>query len=359
MPLWFRPLPDKDASVQDDSRRRKGVTKQPQRSPADKGAGPSPRLYQRAYDLLAEKIRNGLAPIGSELSETSVAAQFGVSRAPARRALHELAKAGLIERGKGRGYVVKRGAKTARAKPGESDMMPDQKLVSEPSWQRIYRQVEEDIAARISFASWRLNEAELARHHRVSRTVARDVIGRLQQRGLVRKDERSRWIAPALTPQHVAELYELRWLLEPVALVKAAPRIPAGLLDRMQDKLASAIAEPAKIVGSTLDELERDLHVTVLGFCDSKTLMQAIAGPQSLLIAHRFLYRWTARLFDTEPFLAEHLVIFERLGAKRVKSAAEALEKHLRDSRDRAIARIDVIASGPQPDRSPFLERTR
>jgi hypothetical protein len=42
-----------------------------------------------------------------------------------------------------------------------------------------------------------------------------------------------------------------------------------------------------------------------------------------------------------------------------VKSAAEALEKHLRESRDRAIARIDVIASEAQPDRSQFLERMR
>jgi DNA-binding GntR family transcriptional regulator len=356
-PCRFRQSADRCAGSYCDSDAR-SLTKRLQKSLASRGVGPSPRLYQRAYDLLAENIRRGLVPAGSELSETSIAAQFGVSRAPARRALNELAKAGLIERRSGRGYVVKRGAKV-RAKPGGSDTVPDQKLVSEPSWQRIYREVEEDIAARISFASWRLNEAVLARHYGVSRTVARDVIGRLQQRGLLKKDERSRWIAPALTPQHVAELYELRWLLEPAALTKAAPRVPSELLDRMQLKLATVIADPAKIVGSTLDDLERDLHATVLGFCDSETLMQAIAGPQSLLIAHRFLYRWTARLFDVEPFLAEHMVVFERLRAGRVKSAAAALEKHLRDSRDRAIARIDAIASGAQPEMSPFLEQLR
>jgi DNA-binding GntR family transcriptional regulator len=299
-----------------------------------------------------------MLPTGSELNETSVASQFGVSRAPARRALSELANAGLVERRSGRGYLVRRGAGAARAAPaGESGF--GQKLVSEPSWRRIYREVEEEIAARISFASWRLNEVELARHYHVSRTVARDVIGRLQQRGLVKKDERSRWIAPALTPRHVGELYEVRWLLEPAALVKAAPHIPDALLDQMRDNLKSVIADPAAIVGSTLDELERDLHVTLLGFCDSETLMQAIAQPQSLLIAHQFLYRWTARLFDIEPFLAEHLGVLEKLKARRVNAAAKALEQHLKDSRDRAIARIDVIASGAQPEISPFLERLR
>jgi DNA-binding GntR family transcriptional regulator len=335
------------------------LRKNSQGSAVSGGVGRSPRLYQRAYELLAEQIRSGWLPIGTELNETSVASHFGVSRAPARRALSELADAGLVERRSGRGYVVKSAAGFVPTRPAPVDSMLGQKLVSEPSWRRIYREVEEEIAARISFASWRLNEVELARHYQVSRTVARDVIGRLQQRGLLKKDERSRWIAPALTPRHVGELYEVRWLLEPAALTKAAPNVPDELLDQMREKLRSVIANPTAIVGSTLDELERDLHVTLLGFCDSETLMQAIAQPQSLLIAHQFLYRWTARLFDTEPFLAEHLFILDMLKEGHVDAAAEALEQHLKVSRDRAIGRIDVIASGPQPELSPFLERLR
>ncbi len=85
----------------------------------------------------------------------------------------------------------------------------DLKLVSQPSWERIYGAVESEIIARISFASWRLNEAELARHYGVSRTVARDVLSRLQQRGVVQKDDRSRWTAPALSAEHVGEPVDL------------------------------------------------------------------------------------------------------------------------------------------------------
>jgi hypothetical protein len=54
--------------------------------------------------------------------------------------------------------------------------------------------------------------------------------------------------------------------------------------------------------------------------------MQAIVQPQFLLIAHRFLYRWTARMFESEPFLPEHLVIVERLAKSRTTDAAAALE---------------------------------
>jgi len=47
----------------------------------------------------------------------------------------------------------------------------------------------------------------------------------------------------------------------------------------------------------------------------------------------------------------------ERLLAGKVADAAKALEKHLRVSRDRAMTRIQVIASGSQPDPLPYLER--
>ncbi|HEU4987966.1 MAG TPA: GntR family transcriptional regulator, partial [Rhizobiaceae bacterium] len=87
-------------------------------------------------------------------------------------------------------------------------------------------------------------------------------------------------------------------------------------------------------------------------------LMQAITLPQSLLIAHHFLYRWTARLFDVEPLLPEHMEIFERLLTGQIDEAATALEYHLRVSRDRAISRIDVIARGAEPDPLPYLVRS-
>ncbi|TWG97942.1 DNA-binding GntR family transcriptional regulator [Mesorhizobium sp. J18] len=323
--------------------------------------GSSPRLYQRAFDILAGQIARGELAAGTELKETGIAAQFGISRAPARRALAELAEAGLVERRQGQGFIVSRlrnragiGKRNSRSSPAANEV----RLVSLPSWERIYGEVESEIAARISFATWRVNEAELARHYRVSRTVARDVIGRLQQRGLLRKDDRSRWYAQALTPDHVGELYELRWLLEPVALRKAAPNVPRELLQAMRDRLGDALANAHNIDGATLDRLEHDLHVTLLGYCGNQTLMQAITLPQSLLIAHHFLYRWTARLFDIEPLLPEHIGIIDRLLAERIKDASTALERHLRVSRDRAIARIDVIARGAEPDPLPYLIRS-
>ena len=318
--------------------------------------GTVPRLYQRAFEILAAQIERGTVPPGTRLYESAIAEQFRISRAPARQALAELERAGLVARGAGRGYLVQpgRGEPATISAADTGQVVP---LLSASSWERIYQEVEEEIVARISFAGWRVNEAKLARHYDVSRTVARDVVGRLQQRGVVRKDERSRWYAPALTPDHIGELYELRWILEPVALAKAAPRLPAGFLSAMRTRIEDAMANARTLEGSTLDQLEEEMHVRLLGFCDHRTLLQAIAQPQSLLIAHRFLYRWTVRLFETEPFLPEHMEIVERLERGRVREATAALDHHLRVSRDRAIARVDLIVREFKAEDLPYLER--
>ncbi|HUE47207.1 MAG TPA: GntR family transcriptional regulator [Aestuariivirgaceae bacterium] len=316
-----------------------------------------PRLYQRAFDILAGQIKGGTIPPGARLTESGVAAQFGISRAPARRALSELQESGRIVKAEGRGYAVPGQAVVSPAWSAVPSADEDLRLVSLSSWERIYAEVEDEIIGRISFASWRVKEAELARFYGVSRTVARDVVARLQQRGLVRKDDRSRWYAPALSPEHVGELYELRSILEPVALTKAAPHMPSGFLAQLRTDLEEAIAHADKIEGPTLDRLEKQMHVDLLGHCDNRTLMQAIALPQSLLIAHRFLYRSTPRLFETEPFLPEHIEIIEQMEAGRIEVAAQALKRHLLVSRDRALARVDVIARGFHCEELSYLAR--
>ncbi|MDF2096570.1 GntR family transcriptional regulator [Aquibaculum arenosum] len=318
---------------------------------------PVAHLYQRARAILAAQIAAGQLGQGTRLTESAVAAQFGISRAPARRALEELARDGLLVRAQGRGYEI--AGRPGEQAPPQADAaaVATTQLLSPPRWEAIYTEVEEEIIGRISFARWRVNEAKLARHYAVSRTVAREVVARLQQRGLVLKDERSRWFAPALTPEHVGELYELRAVLEPVALAKAVPHLPPALLPAMRSALESALAGAEPVEGPVLDRLEEEMHVTLLGHCGNRALMQAITMPQSLLIAHRFLYRWTPRLFETEPFLPEHLAVVDHLQAGKVQEAAAALERHLHDSRERALARVKAIRNEFQPEELSYLER--
>ncbi|MTH64481.1 GntR family transcriptional regulator [Paracoccus shanxieyensis] len=311
----------------------------------------APRLYQQARDALAHDITSGALPDGTFLTQLGLAERFGISRAPARMALQELTEAGLIER-VGSRYKVRGGSATAPL-----GVLPETRLTPRSSWEMLYPDIELAIVSRTSLASWRVNEAEMARHHGVSRTVARDVMGRLQQRGIIRKDDNSRWIAPALTAANVDELFELRWLLEPAAMEKAVPKLPAGFLQQMQADLHRAMARDASIDAAVLDRLEQQLHVDLLGHCGNEALMRAISLPQALLVAHHFLYQWTLELFGTEPFLGEHLEIVNHLLAGDVAAAKAALVAHLRISRRRAMLRIEAVQDMIQPEPLPYLER--
>lgn len=322
----------------------------------------APKLYQRARDSLAADIASGAIPTTKRLTESWVAELFGISRVPARQALAELEQRGLLRKAEGRGYAIAEEAANRSRQPGGSNSDPhvrksaDTRLQFMPSWQLIYTEIESEIFARTSLDGWRVNALALAKHYGVSRTVAQDVMARLQQRGVIRKDERGRWFAPALTDKHTHDLFELRWVLEPLALEKALPRLPEGFLARLRRNLDEAVASPL-VAGETLDRLEQELHVELLGHCDSASLLEAIRLPQTLLVAHHFLYQWTSGLFASEPFLPEHLEIVTCLQSDNLAGAQRALVHHLQISHERAMLRINTLASTIRPRELPYLER--
>lgn len=325
-----------------------------ERSESDTAGG---RLHARIADILAAEIAGGVHPPGRHMVETQLAERFGVSRAPVRLALARLSQEGWLEHVPARGHTVRRDIPVADA-PDDGDPdhpWVDREIGARHAWETIYADVEDAITARISFGSWQVPETALARTFGVSRTVARDVLARLQGRGLVQMDG-GRWVAPGLSTQRVDELYRLRALLEPAALREIGSSLPPGLVATSIRRLEEAAAGHAD--GATLDGLEQDLHVDLLSRCANATLLEAMRQPQSLLIAHRFLYRATAELFETEPFIEEHLGILHALGRGDVDAASALLHDHLMGSRIRAVRRLKALRGFDGLDDVPYLKRS-
>lgn len=298
-----------------------------------------PPLYERLAAVLAGEIARGEVGQGTRLYESHVATRFGTSRAPAREALSRLAAQGLVAPadGRARGFtVISGGAVLPAPVPADLDM------AIRPAWEQIYDEIEESIASRIAFGSWRVNETILGARFGVSRTVAREVLGRLQSRGLVTSVGK-RWVAPELTPQRLKEFYEMRAILECAALRHIDNDVSHARLCRMYASLEAAIADTPD--GATLDALEVELHVELLQTCPNVMLRSAMRQYQVLLLAHRFFYRLTARLFDEEPFLREHLAILGALLDRDPGRAADLLGAHLRASEHRASIRVERIRS--------------
>lgn len=306
---------------------------------ADRGAPKlAPRLFEQVAVALKDEISSGAIDVGSVLRESVVAERFGVSRAPVRMALATLEKEGLLTLDQGMRRVAARPA--GSYSPGA---IATPTISAEAAWERIYAEVETELVARMSFGSWRVVESDLAKHFGVSRTVAREVLGRLQQRGVVKKDRRAHWFVPELGPDYVGDLYEMRWTLEPAALMNAAPYLPPDIVSRSLANIDGAMAQPDIVDGAMLDGLEKELHIDILGHCKNKAMTEAIRLYQSLLVAHGFLYKTAPKVFPSEPFLPEHRDVLEKLSSGHPREAASALRDHLHVSRDRAVYRIQVV----------------
>lgn len=321
-------------------------------------AGPQ-LLSGMIVDTLGEQLLAARLPPGLVLLESNIADLFGVSRAPVRAALQRLESDGLLERFDGRGYLV-RGA--GGAAPLRRDLeaagvtVPDavrRAIASRSSWERIYAAVESEVARALPFGAYRLVETSLAEAYGVSRSVTGDVLGRLHERGLVEKNQRSQWIAGPLTAEKISELFEIRRLLEPAALRHSAPGLDPGMLERMRDELVAAERDDPAIAPERLYGFERALHEDCVLAGATPRLALMIRQTQLPLITTNYILQ--QQVVAPDSFLTEHRTVVELLLLGAVEAAAAALDAHLRIATGKTIARMKKFAGTAHPAPPGYL----
>jgi len=220
------------------------------------------------------------------------------------------------------------------------------------SWERILDDVAEATAASIPFGIYQISETGICEHFGVSRTVTREVLSRLQERGAIGKDRASHWIAGPLSARMLDDEHALRRLLEPAALVEAAalirPQVP-----EMQARLARASPScpPAE-----MDQIEADLHDTCAGLQPNRRL--------AAILQHLRTARRVNRLFathvvqhDESALLAEHRLVLDHLALGDGEGASAALRHHLDADHSRTRERLKVLSVFGDPVVAPYLSR--
>ncbi len=316
--------------------------------------GEFPPLFQVAADTIRSNIETKRLPPRTVLLEGALAEVLQMSRAPVKRALALLQELGLVSRFDGRGYVV--GRSIGDAAPDRTDIrsldLDLSRLIVEsnrPNWIRIHDEVEAELTRCLIFGQFRIVENLLADHYSVSRTVARDVLGRLQERGVVSKNATSRWIVEPLTAQMIRDRFEMRVVLEVAALT-----LGAGMIDRAALQTLAQRLEAAQIQGLCLGQAcALDL---MIGFAD----LLLLASPNPMLAAYVGNNRKTVEalhralkamgLPDDPATAAEIEMIVQLLLVDAVPSAATLFERHLLKLRDRTISQLKIVSvvSAPQ-----------
>lgn len=171
----------------------------------------------------------------------------------------------------------------------------------------------------------------LARRLEFSQTPIREALARLESEGLLARRPLSGYtVTPLLTAAELADLYEIRRLLEPFAARRAAERDP--LADAEAARLADAARMPTPTVGRlAFTEADARFHDAVAHLSGSAQLSNAIRR----LDAHMHLYRAYIEPGAIEETEGEHRAIAEAIARHDPTEAAAAMRRHLERARDR------------------------
>lgn len=305
----------------------------------------NPLAQEPRYELIAQVLRqnilNGALPNGLVLLEGPIAAMMQTSRMPVQAALRLLAHEGLVHRFDGRGYLAGvAGAhplrRDIRAFPLDIPQQMDNALHTRGTWKHFYDEVEEQVASCQVFGEFRIVETELAEYLGVSRTVVRDVLARLQERGLIRKDHSSHWLAGPLTARTLREKFELRAIMEPAALRLAAPYIQYSRIEEIRDTIG---ADP----GLQPEDLENALMEHCIAHAQNTSLVEMIRNNQMLLTSVNRALTGLG-LPDDSIALDQYRTLFDLIARHPIESAAEYLRDHLHIMAAKNLARMKIVA---------------
>ena len=299
--------------------------------------------YELVTRVLRDNIVNGNLPQGFVLLEGPISAVMQTSRVPVQSALRQLLSEGLIHRFDGRGYLV--GSERSSVLPLRRDIREfaldipkdvDDALQTRGTWLHVYDQVEKQVAACQIFGEFRIVETELAEYLGVSRTVVRDVLSRLQERGLIRKSASSHWIAGPLTARTVREKFELRGILEPAALRLAAPHIRYSEVETVLERIGSDASVNTEYLGDALLEL-------CIAQAPNTALVELIRSNRLLLSAVNSALILLGLPRD-ETTIEQYQTLFDLIARHPIDSAAEYLRDYLSIIERRYLSRMKIVA---------------
>jgi len=182
----------------------------------------------------------------------------------------------------------------------------------------------------------RLVQADLAEQLNVSTTPVREALRDLAAEGIVELDAHRGGTVHRISNEELQEIYDLRLLLEVVAMQKAAARIAPEQLARVGDLLKQMQDAPP---AADWVMLNRDFHMTIYEAAGSPRLLailRTLLDTSVMYVSMALKARPTAR----EQATRDHQRMFDALSHSDVEAAAEAIREHLEIPR--SVLEIDL-----------------
>lgn len=197
----------------------------------------------------------------------------------------------------------------------------------------VLRHLRNRIASQELAPGSKLRESDLAEEFDVSRARIREVFTTLEQRGLIERIPNRGAVVMRLEPKQVFEIYDLREVLEGLAVRRATENSPPGSWEGMVERFG-AKAEALIAVGDleTYAELINTFRREIIDHCDSAMLTSML---DSLFERTGFLVR---RLIlvpgRAVEGLQEHRAVLTAMNEGRAEDAERLKRANIRAARE-------------------------
>jgi DNA-binding GntR family transcriptional regulator len=176
----------------------------------------------------------------------------------------------------------------------------------------------------------RLVQTELAANLDVSTTPVREALRDLATEGLVQFDPHRGAIVTELTTQELLDIYDIRLVLEPLAMRQAVPRVTDDLIAVLHRTHQKMLEEPHS--GEWVDR-NRVFHMAVYETAASARLASIIRNLQDasmMYVSASLLHHPSLRQQANQ----EHAAILDALERRDADAAVATITEHLETSRN-------------------------
>lgn len=187
-----------------------------------------------------------------------------------------------------------------------------------------------------------LSEAQAAERLGLGKAPVRAALARLADEGLIQAMPRRGWVVALVTVRDIHEVFDLRLLLEPEAARRAAGRVDAAALHRLDDVCAAGYRPDDADSALGFLDANRAFHVAVADLSGNGRLARQIG--RLLDESTRMLVLGLKRRDRTGEMAHEHAALIEALALGRADAAAALMHEQVAASRAMVL---DALTSAP------------
>lgn len=282
---------------------------------------PASSLARSIATQIAHLITVGEIAQGSQLRTQPLADKFGVSRSPIREALQLLAKQGLLEQRENRGFFASEASASVIVEPVSDQPKP---FEVDNDYQRL---AEDWLVDRIPAE---VTEGMLRDRYNVSKAQLSDMLLRAVREGWAERKQGYGWrfLPVAKTPEAFEQIYRLRMLIEPAAMLEPGFTLDRTIINeqrRIQNRMLEA--DIARLPAERLLHNGSLFHEELIRMSHNPFFHLSLVRVNQM----RRLLEYRSRV-DRSRLVQqcqEHLAILGLLERGEVVEASFAMRKHL------------------------------